>query len=85
MQINSNDAPADFSQQLYEQLRYDDVLNKKRLIWYVKLSQNLVNRAILEKIWLLVHASQILAIFWINMFGTLNNWSPLSLVLCLLC
>ena len=86
MQAVSNGAPADFSQQLYEQLRYDDVLNKKRLVWYVKLSQSLVNRAILEKIWLLLHATQIMGILWVNMFGTLYNRRspllPLALAVC---
>ena len=86
MQAVSNGTPADFSQQLYEQLRYDDVLNKKRLVWYVKLSQSLVNRAILEKVWLLLHATQIMGILWVNMFGALyNRRSPLIPLACAVC
>jgi hypothetical protein len=67
MQADSSRAPAEFSQQLYEQLRFDDVWNKRRLAWYIKASQTLVNRSVIEKLWLLAHATQILGILWINM------------------
>jgi hypothetical protein len=39
----------------------------------VKVSQRLVNRALIEKLWLLVHATQILGILWINMLGSLRS------------
>ncbi len=67
MQADSSRAPAEFSQQLYEQLRFDDVWNKRRLAWYIKASQTLVNRSVIEKLWFLAHATQIMGILWINM------------------
>jgi hypothetical protein len=68
MQADSSGAAADFSHKLYETLRFDDVWNKKRLAWYVHVSQMLVNRAVIEKLWLFAHAIQLLSILWINMF-----------------
>ena len=65
MQVDSG--ATEYTQKLYEQLRYDDVWNKSRIAWYVKASQVLVNRALIEKLWLLVHATQLLGILWINM------------------
>ena len=73
MQTYSSELATDFSHKLYEQIRFDDVWNKKRLFWYVKVSQRLVNRALIEKLWLLVHATQILGILWINMLGSLRS------------
>ena len=71
MQADSSEASADFSQKLYEQLRFDDVWNKRRLTWYIKASQKLVNRSVVEKLWLFAHATQILGILWINMSAPL--------------
>ncbi len=69
MQVDSG--ATEYTQKLYEQLRYDDVWNKSRIAWYVKASQVLVNRALIEKLWLLVHATQLLGILWINMCDAL--------------
>ena len=73
MQVDSSEATAEFSHKLYAQLRYDDVWNNNRIAWYVKTSQILVNRAVIEKLWLLVHATQLLGILWINMCHALYN------------
>jgi hypothetical protein len=82
MQADSSEASADFSQKLYEQLRFDDVWNKRRLTWYIKASQKLVNRSVVEKLWLFVHATQILGILWINMSAPLApNFSVFFLLM----
>ena len=80
MHANSSEVGTDFSRKLYEQIRFDDVWNKKRLVWYVKASQMLVNRALIEKFWLLLHATQIFGIFWINMLApSASTLSPFAL------
>jgi hypothetical protein len=68
MQADSSES-TEFSHKLYEQLRFDDVWNKKRLTWYIKASQKLANRSVIEKIWILVHATQIFGILWTNMWA----------------
>jgi hypothetical protein len=73
MQTCSSQLATDFSHKLYEQIRFDDVFKKYRLVWYVKISQQLVDRALIEKLWILVHATQILGILWINMLSSLRS------------
>ena len=68
MQADSSES-REFSHKLYEQLRFDDVWNKKRLTWYIKASQKLANRSVIEKVWILVHATQIFGILWTNMWA----------------